>query len=129
MLKEEQAKNAAMIEQLSTLTGPSSPLGFLTSAQVPRTNDDFHSLVDKLPKVKQYLADLRLAQTSAITDPGLAKRRRYLQNQSLKALEQHGLTVEKQDQVMLDKPVNREEVEGLEAVVEALGDAEGGADG
>lgn len=132
MLKEEHARNAAVIEQLQSVLGADSSLGFLTAASSQQASYDMGHVLAQLPMIQQSLADLKAALAQPASrgrvdeDSSVVKRRRYLEQQSLKALELRGLTAQKSDQPQASKrQVNKDEVEGLEAVVQALGGADG----
>ncbi|QIW96267.1 hypothetical protein AMS68_001785 [Peltaster fructicola] len=135
MLKEEHVKNAAIIEQLQStiIQNESSPLGFVAfGSSSVRTSQDMEQILARLPMLQQCLANLKTAiaqpavAVRASDDSSMMRRRKYLAQQSLKALEVHGLTVQKPDQLVASRlPANRDEVEGLEAIVQALGTADG----
>ncbi|WPH03536.1 Hypothetical protein R9X50_00641600 [Acrodontium crateriforme] len=157
MLKEEEARNAAVLKQLNSLvaaqnegrksegegTQQTSPFAFLTrsehvsrtSTSQPLTNNVKYAL-SQLPALRQLLAELK---ESVLTLPNArharedensaaAKRRRYLDSQARQAMERRGVTVDEAGKMaagVAGRRIGREEVEGLEAVVQALG---GGAD-
>lgn len=133
MLKEEKARNEAVIEQLQSMLNKdeSAPLSLLAMASQPsplQASQGVAYILDQLPAIQQCLAELKASLAQPVSsarldaDSSTAKRRRYLQQQSVKALELRGLTIEGSDQALpARRMVNKDEVEGLEAVVQSLG--------
>ena len=149
MLKAEEARNAKVLEQLRSLLGTntqsgeetSSPLAFLTSS--PHTsknpsgqplNQNVQYALSQLPALRQHLAQLKQSlqtlpnarHTEEDEDSVEAKRRHYIDSQSRRALERKGIEPENPASVAAGagRRIGREEVEGIEAVVQALGGAD-----
>ncbi|KAK1058831.1 hypothetical protein LTR74_013058 [Friedmanniomyces endolithicus] len=161
MLKAEEAKNAAVLEQLDGLLGApdkdgsgsgqadESPFAFLKDspnisatastkntqpltqnvlyalAQLPALRD----LVGQLKGSLQTLPNARYAPTHD-ADSAEAKRRQYLDTQSLRAVQRKGIASSDDSArqtaagaASMGRKIGRDEVEGLEAVVQALGGA------
>lgn len=121
MLKAEEARNAAVIAQLCTLTGPQpdalqqdsngadpaeSPFRFLTTS--PHTSTTAHPLsqnlqyaIAQLPALRELLAQLKESLSSLPAarqarqdeNSAEAKRRGYIDAQSWRALEKRGVDV------------------------------------
>lgn len=147
MLKAEEARNAAMLAQLQSLTAssdqsnPSSPFAFLTSSPhtsttaQPLSQNTRHAIA-QLPALRELLAQLKssLASLPAARQARLdensaaAKRRGYIDAQARRALERRGVDVSGLgggEGAGAGRRVAAEEVQGLESVVQALGGAEG----
>jgi kinetochore protein Mis12/MTW1 len=146
MLKAEEARNAAVLEQLRSLAGPSngdseSQLAFLTSSQrTPKNsngqllNQNVQYALTQLPALRQHIAQLKQSlQTSLNTrrarddeDSIESKRNNYINYHSRRALDRKGIEPENAASVAagIGRRVGREEVEGIEAVVQALGGAD-----
>lgn len=149
MLKAEEARNAAVLGQLRSLMGTDSspdlsksPFAFLTSSQQvgqgsagqPLTENVQYAL-SQLPALRQHLEQLKESPRSLPNarvreeddDSEKAKRRRYLDSQSRRALQRRG--VEPEDAASIaagrGRKIGKDEVEGIEAVVQALGSAGG----
>jgi kinetochore protein Mis12/MTW1 len=149
MLKAEEARNAAVLEQLRALTGNGAnvdkgdaPFGFLTpppsaekDAQDQQSQEKIQHVVSQLPAIKQHIAQLKNSLQSLPNarnrredeDSAEAKRRDYLFAKSRRALERRGVELEGTTSLggSSGRKVATEEVEGMEAVVQALGGAEG----
>lgn len=148
MLKAEEARNAAVLEQLRALTGPDistadskSQLAFLTASQQVAKNSNGQLLnknvqyaLTQIPAVKEHIAQLKQSlQTPLKTrrarddeDSIASKRTNYVYHHSRRALDRKGIEPEPAASVQagLGRRVGREEVEGIEAVVQALGGAD-----
>ena len=148
MLKAEEARNAAVLEQLRSLTGTNnangdaeSPLAFLTSSAHAAKNSPGQPLnqnvqyaLSQLPALRQHLEQLKQSLQTPLNarrgredeDSFESKRRNYIDYHSRRALDRKGIEPEKAASVAagLGRRVGREEVEGMEAVVQALGGAD-----
>ncbi|EMC92265.1 hypothetical protein BAUCODRAFT_283867 [Baudoinia panamericana UAMH 10762] len=140
MLKAEEAKNAAVLEQLGGLTGGSgdasqSPFAFLTESArngQPMEQSVQYALT-QLPALRDLLAQLQQSVQTLpnarqhIEDPEskAARRRQYLDTQAKKAMVRRGVepTASESADVSAGRKIGRDEVEGMEAVVQALGGA------
>ncbi|KAK5726063.1 hypothetical protein LTR15_004255 [Elasticomyces elasticus] len=145
MLKAEEAKNAAILEQLGGLLGTSkdsnqSPFAFLmaqgsASNEQPST-EEVKQVLQQLPAIRDSIAQLKGASQSLASErlarpkdveSAESKRSEYLDTQSRRALQRNGITPEPSQQMAgaasAGRKVGRDEVEGLEAVVQALGGA------
>jgi kinetochore protein Mis12/MTW1 len=142
MLKAEEARNEAVLEQLRSLAGPSdgeseSQLAFLTSSQrTPKNsngqllNQNVQYALTQLPALRQHIAQLKQSlQTPLNTrrarddeDSIESKRNNYINYHSRRALDRKGIEPENAASVAagIGRRVGREEVEGIEAVVQAL---------
>ncbi|KAK0253974.1 hypothetical protein LTS09_010991 [Friedmanniomyces endolithicus] len=159
MLKAEEARNAAVLEQLDGLLGAPeedvstarqadpSPFAFLAaspniSATASATNTQpltqnvlyalaqlpaLRDLVSQLRGSLQTLPNARIAPTHE-ADSAEAKRRQYLDTQSRRAVQRRGIASSDNSARQTAAPaasvgrrIGRDEVEGLEAVVQALG--------
>lgn len=141
MLKAEEARNAAVLTQLHGLVGGAeSPFAFLTQSQQTSTsanaqplNQNTQYALSQLPALRQLLQQLK---DSLQTLPNArhakddenstdARRRRYIESQSRRALGRRGIEPENGDALAASsgRKVARDEVEGMEAVVQALGGA------
>ncbi|KAK5163511.1 uncharacterized protein LTR77_010693 [Saxophila tyrrhenica] len=145
MLKAEEARNAAVLEQLRSLMGTdstpdlsNSPFAFLTSSQQAGSgqtqNQNVQYAISQLPALRQHLALLKDSLQTLPNARGKeededsveAKRRRYIDSQSRKALQRRGVEPDNASVAGgTGRRVGREEVEGIEAVVQAFGGAEG----
>ncbi|KAK4574926.1 hypothetical protein LTR86_000775 [Recurvomyces mirabilis] len=145
MLKAEEAKNAAVLEQLHTLLGTNgqrqqpqgdgsaSPFAFLTgsntSQNVAYTMTQLPALRDLLLQLKDSLHTLPNARHAAQTgDSRDAKRRTYLDAQSKRAVQRRGIEAGSAATQIGGtgaggRRIARDEVEGMEAVLQALGGA------
>ncbi|KXT18549.1 hypothetical protein AC579_2273 [Pseudocercospora musae] len=149
LLKAEEAKNAAVLQQLSALIGAepekegaesSAPLGFLNAAQnaaqTQHLTQDTQYALSQLPALQQLLEKLKDAMQSLPAaarqskyedeDGPEARRRRYLESQSRRALERTGIDPDSAAGASLaaGRKMGRDELEGIEAVAQALGGAE-----
>ena len=149
MLKAEEARNFVVLEKLRSLTGggaetensDASPFSFLTSS--PHTsanaasqplNQNVQYALSQLPALRQNLAQLKeslqtIPNARHVTeneDSVAAKRRLYIDSQSRRALERRGIEPENPESVAagVGGRIGRDEVEGMEAVVQALGGAD-----
>ena len=148
MLKTEKARNAAVLEQLralvgtgeSTSEGSEPQLGFLTASQHPSKssngqplNQDIQYALSQLPALKQHIAQLKQALQAPLQNRRgredensiEAKRQGYINYHSRRALDRKGIEPETAANVAagVGRRVGREEVEGIESVVQALGGA------
>ncbi|KXT04566.1 hypothetical protein AC578_8706 [Pseudocercospora eumusae] len=148
LLKAEEAKNAAVLQQLSALIGAepdkedaesSAPLGFLNAAQkgaqTQHLTQDTQYALSQLPALRQLLEKLKDAMQSlpasrqskyADEDGPEARRRRYLESQSRRALERTGIDPDSSGGASLaaGRKMGRDELEGIESVAQVLGGAE-----
>jgi kinetochore protein Mis12/MTW1 len=148
MLKAEEARNAAVLEQLRTLTGSAASnsdsepqLAFLTAAQQTSKNSNGQVLsqnvqyaLTQLPAIREHIAQLKQSLQSPLhtrrggvnEDSTDYKRTNYIYHQSRRALDRKGIEPEQAASVAagLGRRVGREEIQGIEAVVQALGGAE-----
>lgn len=149
MLRAEKARNAAVLDQLHTLLGAKSesageeqtaaesPFAFLGASSSspsgqPMTQNVKYALTH-LPALRGLLAQLKDSlQTLPNTrhqqedeDSREATRRRYLTSQSQRAMERRGIETDTaaKTAAVAGRKVQRDEVEGMEAVVQALGGA------
>ena len=150
MLKAEEARNSRILAQLQTLVGANatseegktSPFAFLApstqanknSASSPLNQNVQYALTQVpalrqlLTKLKESLQTLPNARHSAEDDSSVeAKRRQYVEIQSRRALERKGIDLEDASVAAAStgRRIGRDEVAGIEAVVHALGGAEG----
>jgi kinetochore protein Mis12/MTW1 len=151
MLKAEEAKNAAILAQLTSLSGAEptqqegdetgSPFAFLNSsaqtANSQQLTQDAQYAVNQIPALRRLLAQLKDAmQTIPSTrqirlddeDSIEGRRRRYLQTQSRRALERKGIDAEASAgaSIATGRKMGRDEMEGIEAVAHAVGGADTG---
>lgn len=151
LLKAEEAKNAAILEQLSGLIGAeakadgaenaSSPFAFLNAgagtAKSQQITQDTQYAISQIPALQRLLAQLKDAmQTIPNTrnvrlddDESIeGRRRRYLTHQSRRALERKGIDVDSSAGASLatGRRMGKDELEGIEKVAQALGGAENG---
>jgi len=149
MLKAEEARNAAVLQQLHALIrvpndsneASSSPFAFLASSPhtsksastQPLTQNVQYALTqlpalrDLLAQLKDSLRTLPNARNHRQDDESReAKRRKYLDTQSQRALQRKGIEADTAAKTAASagRKVGREEVEGMEAVVQALGGAQ-----
>ncbi|EGP90432.1 unnamed protein product [Zymoseptoria tritici ST99CH_3D7] len=154
MLKAEEAKNAAILSQLTTLIGAEaksqegdeseSPFAFLNSsaqtANAQQLTQDTQYAVNQIPALRRLLDQLKDAMRTIPNtrqmrlddeDSIEGRRRRYLHNQSRRALERKGIDVEASAgaSIATGRKVGRDELEGIEAVAQALAGAENGRSG
>nr|POE72993.1 kinetochore-associated protein mtw1 [Quercus suber] len=148
MLKQEEARNAAVLDQLRKLTGHSAagdtatsappPLAFLTAS--PHTSQSAQPLTQnvqyalaQLPALRQLLAQLKVSlqtlpnarHTEENLDSADARRRQYLDTQSKRAVTKRGIDTDSASKVTSGRRTGRDEVEALETIVQALGGAGG----
>lgn len=143
MLKAEETRNAAVLEQLRSLMGTdakpdlsNSPFAFLQQSGTngQPLNQNVQYALSQLPALRQHLAQLKESLQALPNARGReedddsveAKRRRYLDSQSRKALQRRGVEPENATSLAAGsgRKIAREEVEGMEAVVQALGGAD-----
>ena len=148
MLKAEEARNAAVLEQLRGLMGSdskpdlsNSPFAFLTSSQNPAKsfngqplNQNVQYALSQLPALRQHLSQLKESlqtlpsarQREEDEDSAVAKREQYIGSQSRRALARRGIESDSAASVAagMGRRIGKEEVEGIEAVRQALGVAE-----
>ncbi|GAB7359952.1 hypothetical protein MBLNU230_g7477t1 [Neophaeotheca triangularis] len=138
-LKAEEARNERLLGRLRELNGGgagamegTSPFGFMAGEAVGEMRPE--DLVERVKGAMQRLPEIRegleTLKTSLQTLPGAevgisddeATRRRYLDGQARKALRRRGVEPEASTGggTGRGRRVGREEVEGLEAVVQAL---------
>lgn len=148
MLKAEEARNTAMLSQLHALLGAdnqadhtTAPLALLASS--PHTsknptsrplNQNVQYAMSQLPALRQLLGQLKdslqtlpnARHVQEDEDSAAAKRRNYISAQSRRALERKGIEPEDSKTISAagGRKIGREEVEGMEAAVQALGGAE-----
>lgn len=141
MLKAEEARNAAVMAQLEGLLGngsaqqEDSPFAFLTSGSTALAtnqplNQNTQYALSQLPALRQLLQQLKDSLQTlpnarhAKEDPEStdAKRRRYVESQSRRALGRKGIEAENGEALAASsgRRIGRDEVEGMEAVVQAL---------
>lgn len=147
MLKAEEARNSAVLAKLQSLLGANkkqedqsaSPLAFFSSLQhTPKNstnqplNQNVQYAISQLPALRELLSNLKdslqtipNARHTLDDESVLAKRRHYVESQSRRALERKGIDPENPATVAAasGRKIGRDEVEGIEAVVQALGGA------
>ena len=145
LLKAEEAKNAAILSQLSSLIGDAETsddnapavLSFLKPT-IPDARPSQHLSQDtqyalsQLPALQRLLSQLKEAMKTLPKarrmryedeDSVEARRRRYLHTQSLRALEKRGVDVDSSAgaaAAAVGRKMGRDEIEGIETVVQAL---------
>lgn len=140
MLREEETRNAAVIEQLESLLGVtddkkavSSPFSFLVAAQQqaqktkqPVVSEHMQNVIAQLPAIRQYLTQLqeslvalRSKRTAQSNDPAALKRRQYLDGQAAKVLARQGLEPSHAESSKGPR-VSKEEVENIESIIQAV---------
>ena len=149
MLKAEEARNTAVLEQLRSLVGAGSnsndpsaaPFAFLaSSSHISKKsggqpfNQNVQYALSQLPALRQHLAQLKESlqtlpnarHVEQDVDSIEAKRRRYIEFQSRRTLERKGIEPENPASIAagVGRRIGRDEVEGMEAVVQALGGAD-----
>jgi kinetochore protein Mis12/MTW1 len=147
VLKAKEAKNAVILQQLSALIGAEpkqdgdsshAPFAFLHAApgQSKHLEQDTQNALGQIPAVQQLLTQLKEAMQTIIPtaknaryndeDSAEGRRRRYLENQSRRALERKGIDLDSSAGTSLaaGRKMGRDEIEGIESVVQALGGAE-----
>lgn len=148
MLKAEEAKNAAVLSQLSALIGAetkaegaegASPFAFLNAsantAQSQQLTQDTQYAISQIPALQRLLAQLKDAMQTIPSTKNLrldeeetmeGRRRRYLNHQSRRALERKGLDAEGSagGSIAAGRRMGKDELEGIEKVAQALGGAE-----
>lgn len=151
LLKAEEAQNAAVLAQLKARLGGvecekgegQSPLAFLTAGsrdqeatERPLTQNVQYALA-QLPALRELLVQLRGAMQdlpnvrSKVEDEDSvdARRRRYLERQAQRAVQRRGLVGQEASEAAAlqaavgGRKIGRDEVEGMEAIVQALGEA------
>lgn len=149
MLKAEEAKNTAVLAQLHGLLGNSdnkeeraSSFAFLAPAPHNNKSASSHTVapnvqyaISQLPAVRELLAQLksslqtlpharRRPEDDESTD---VRRRQYLDLQSRRAMERKGIDVDAaaaRTAAGVGRRIGKDEVQGVEAVVQALGGAQ-----
>jgi kinetochore protein Mis12/MTW1 len=146
MLKAEEARNAAVLDHLNQLLGQQhgdeqseSPFAFLTSSLHASSTgssqplaQDVRYATSQLPTLRELLAQLKESlhalpnarHTPQDRHSRDAKRRQYLDTQSQRALQRKGVEPDSTRQAAAGRKVGRDEIEGLEAVVQAFGGAQ-----
>lgn len=148
MLKSEEARNAAVLEQLRALTGTDaangdseSQLAFLQSSQHALKNSNGQALnqnvqyaLTQLPAIREHIAQLKKSLQTPLNARRIRddeesadyKRTNYVYHHSRRALDRKGIEPEQAAGVAagLGRRVGREAIEGIEAVVQALGGAD-----
>lgn len=147
MLKAEEARNTAVLSQLQALLGADSkpdqasgsPFAFLSSTRPiskgsneQPLNQDVQYALSQLPALRQHLAQLKdslqilpnARNRRDDEESDGAKRRQYLDTQTRRALQRKGVEADGSGSMRTGRKIGREEVEGIEAVVQALGGAE-----
>ncbi|CAK3974141.1 related to MTW1 Determining metaphase spindle length [Lecanosticta acicola] len=147
MLKAEEAKNAAILKQLSGLIekggeggeGEEAPFAFLKAAAKEgnaegNLTQDTQDALERIPALRQLLSQMQEAMQAIPNarhgryedeDSAEARRRRYLEHQSRRALERKGIDPDSSAGASLaaGRKMGRDELEGIESVVQALGGA------
>ncbi|KAK5116451.1 hypothetical protein LTR62_007999 [Meristemomyces frigidus] len=147
MLRAEEVKNAAILAQLHALLGTkssqqqgdtsTSPLALLQTVQPSAQNVEY--TLTHLPALRTLIAQLKASlptlpnarNTPQDTESQDAKRRQYLDTQSRRAVQRKGVEKAADEHSVgsgAGRRVGRDEVEGVEAVVQALGGAVRGRD-
>ncbi|KAF2161031.1 hypothetical protein M409DRAFT_59551 [Zasmidium cellare ATCC 36951] len=144
MLKAEEAKHAAMLSQLSGLIGAEpkkegedgqAPFALLQAGKGQNLTQDTQEALNQIPALQQLLAKLKDALHTIPNprnaryedeDSADARRRRYLEKQTQRALERKGIDPESSAGAALavGRRMGRDEIEGIESVAQALGGAE-----
>ncbi|KAK4504705.1 hypothetical protein PRZ48_002667 [Zasmidium cellare] len=144
MLKAEEAKNVAILSQLSGLIGAEpkkegeeaqAPFAFLQAGKGQHLTQDTQDALNQIPALQDLLAKLKDAMQTIPNprvaryddeDSAEARRRRYLEKQTQRALERKGIDPESSAGAALagGRRMGREEIEGIESVAQALGGAE-----
>lgn len=144
MLKAEQAKNAAVLQQLSALigaepkegaSGSSAPFAFLKSSPGQQLTHDTQYALEQIPALQKLLSGLRDAMQIIPSakngrledeDNAEARRRRYLENQSRRALERKGIDTDSSAGTSLaaGRRIGRDELEGIESLAQTLAGAD-----
>ena len=141
VLKAEEVKNAAILSQLRSLVdsanSDASPFAVLSTSNKSTTQNlsqDVQYAITQLPALRQMISQLKdtLPTTSSARhteedeDSVEAKRRRYVESQASRALKRKAVDREDPDVIAAStgRKIGRDEVEGMEAVVQALGGAE-----
>jgi kinetochore protein Mis12/MTW1 len=145
MLKAEEAKNAAILSQLTALlsaepghseASTAAPLAFLNA---PASTNGEQSLtqatqyaLNQLPALRQLLAQLSTTMQTLPRewaarhddeDNAEARRRRYLESQTWRALKGRGIEAESSGSASLTtgRKLAQTELEGIEAVARGVG--------
>lgn len=148
ILKAEEAKNAAVLSQLTALIGAetkadgadsASPFSFLhataNNGQSQQLTQDTQYAINQIPALQRLLAQLKDAmqtipnsrQTRLDDEESIeGRRRRYLNHQSRRALERKGIDFEGSAGASLaaGRRMGKNELEGIEEIAQALGGAE-----
>lgn len=150
MLKAEEARNAAILSQLSRLIGAEpkqegeesenkAPFAFLKSseatAQAQNLAQDTQETLKQIPALQQLLEKLKDAMQNNSnprqarfddSDSMDGRRRQYLNAQTRRALERKGIDPESGagSSLTAGRRMGREELEGIESVAQALGGAQ-----
>jgi len=147
MLKAEEARNAAILEQLHGLLGSDtkqkssqareeSPFRFLATSQHTSTTSqpltqNLQYAASQLPALRELLGQLKTSLGSARQvqqdqDSVEAKRSGYIDAQSRRALQRRGVEVNSTEQSSANagRRIAPDELKGLESVVQALGGAD-----
>lgn len=147
LLKAEEARNTAVLGKLRELVGrdgqqngAASPFGFLAAQQQTSKssasqplNQNVQYAMTQLPALRELLSNLKdslqtipnARHASQDENSVAAKRRQYVESQSRRALERKGVDASGNGDFAAGsgRRIGRDEVEGIEAVVQALGGA------
>jgi kinetochore protein Mis12/MTW1 len=147
MLKAEEAKNAAILSQLTALlsaepgqgeASTSAPLAFLNAPASSGTEQNLTQstqyALNQLPALRQLLAQLSTtmhtlprewAARHDDEDNSEARRRRYLESQTWRALKGRGIEADSSANASLTtgRKLAQSELEGIEAVARGIGSA------
>lgn len=149
MLKAEEAKNTAILSQLSALIGAEPKQGEAASAPFaflkPSMNDPHEqslaestkSVLDEVPALQQLLGQLRDAMQTIPSAPQAryddgdsaeSKRRHYLYTQGRRALERRGIdpAAPANASITGGRTFARDELEGIETIARSIGEAGAG---
>lgn len=149
MLKAEEARNAAVLSKLHSLLDPNSkqedgspsPFAFLSTLQTTQknstnqpSNQNVQYAISQLPALRQLLSDLKgslqtIPNSRHVDENSISsKRAQYVESQSRRALRRKGIDSENalSTDAASRRKIGRDEVEGIEAVVQALGGATSG---
>lgn len=148
MLKAEEARNTAVLAKLHSLLDPNSkqedgspsPFAFLAALQNTQkgsstqpSTQNVQYAISQLPALRQLLSELKTSLQTipnarhALDDPNsvASKREHYVESQSRRILQRKG--VDPEDPASADaasrRKIGRDEVDGIEAAVQALGGA------
>lgn len=138
MLKAEEARNQAVLSKLHrTLRGkdPASPFAFLASLQPSSKNAQPQSFsqnvqyaVKQLPALRDMIESIKASlhtlpnARQSTEDSTSLKRMQYVETQSGRALQRRGVDVQDSTTAgaAVGRRIGRDEVEGIEAVANAL---------